>query len=279
MASDRTLAEVVKTYNSSVKNLLGLLCGVLIGAISEVKKACDEISDREIRSIAEEFAGIDGEWLFEESFSTERLPKDFLKPISSEAIERAKGSLAKLLEKSRELGLGKPSAYYVIFQMDGDNMGKWLSGEMSPKIFEILHPAILDECRKHWGEVVGLKRPLSPSLHASISRALRDFSLVVAKYVIEERHLGKLIYAGGDDILAFVTLDDLLETVRELRAYFSGSLNIRGDQALVDFSEKIGFARINDRYFMMMGRATASIGVSIPIIFSHSRKPLKKAAR
>jgi CRISPR-associated protein Cmr2 len=117
-------------------------------------------------------------------------------------------------------------------------------------------------------------------LHLATSKALRDFSLHVAREIVEKDHLGKLVYAGGDDVLAFVNLKDLPEVMRKLRAYFSGSLTIdeSTNRVNIDFKEGKGFIPIDDSgkpinigrgkskkgFMLTMGtKATASMGVVI----------------
>jgi len=46
--------------------------------------------------------------------------------------------------------------------------------------------------------------PPSPSYHASLSRALNDLSLRVIPEVVEGVFAGKILYAGGDDLMAML---------------------------------------------------------------------------
>ena len=182
--------------------------------------------------------------------------------------------------KDKNKKIGSPSTYYAVLLMDGDNMGIWLSGGMAPKIEDILHPDVINNLNKQeWIECLNMHRPLNPSLHLATSRALRDFSLHVAREVVEKDHLGKLVYAGGDDVLAFVCLRDLPELMRKLRAYFSGSLTkISNDTVEIDFQGGSGFIPVDrdgepiniesrrpiSGFKLSMGpKATASMGVVI----------------
>ncbi|MCY4263946.1 MAG: type III-B CRISPR-associated protein Cas10/Cmr2, partial [Gammaproteobacteria bacterium] len=65
-------------------------------------------------------------------------------------------------------------------------------------------------------------RAISPNRHLAISGALNDFSLTVARHVVEEEHMGRLIYAGGDDVLAMLPVSDLLSAIQRLRYAYSG---------------------------------------------------------
>ena len=109
---------------------------------------------------------------------------------------------------------------------------------------------------------------MSPAIHTAISTVLREYSLNLVKHIVEEDHLGKLIYAGGDDVLALVNLRDLLPVMVKLRAFFSGHIDARMN---VDFTKEIsGFIDIGKDLIMTMGpSATASMGV----VITHYRMP------
>lgn len=117
-------------------------------------------------------------------------------------------------------GAGKK--YYALLAMDGDDMGKWLSGENSPRVEEILHPKMLDWQRSQpeAAKALKLRRPVSPALHASISEALTRFAVRVVPEVVE-RCSGRVIYAGGDDVLAAMPVDKAITCARLLREAFS----------------------------------------------------------
>ena len=109
---------------------------------------------------------------------------------------------------------------------------------------------------------------MSPAIHGAISAALRDYSLSLVKRIVEEHHLGKLIYAGGDDVLALVNLRDLFSVMVELRGAFSGHI----DRSMnVDFTEEVsGFVDMGEDLIMTMGpTATASAGV----VIAHYKMP------
>ncbi|OOP55637.1 MAG: type III-B CRISPR-associated protein Cas10/Cmr2 [Candidatus Brocadia carolinensis] len=243
------------------------------------------------KKLCEAFAKLEGDWLYEESLDEKALYKEYGKGKSEEEFKQifkgVKDAFYEfkevLEEKERELkaNFGSPSKYYAIIQMDGDNMGKWVSGENAPEIEKILHPAMREQLKDdaNWRELLNQKRPLNPSLHIATSKALRDFSLKIVREIVERDHLGKLIYAGGDDVLAFVSLKDLPAVMRCLRAYFSGSLVY--DEAggvKIDFQHGSGFVPIDEKgnplslktsknpsgFLYSMGTsATASMGVSI----------------
>ncbi|GBC78121.1 hypothetical protein HRbin08_01607 [bacterium HR08] len=225
---------------------------------------------RRIPDLPWEFARLDGDWLFEESFNKRDLQRELIERWKDDpaGLESARAevlkTLSELLDFARHQGLGQPSRYYAVLAMDGDQMGKWLAGEFAPHLREILHPSVWNELKLdgEWQKLGEMRRPLNPSLHLAISKALRDFSLSTVRRIVEDEHLGKLIYAGGDDVMAFVSLGDLPEVMRKLRAFFSGALT--GDENQVDWITGSGFARTETGFQLTMGMAaTASMGVAI----------------
>jgi len=103
--------------------------------------------------------------------------------------------------------LDSPPAYYAILMMDGDHMGRWLSGEMLPKVEAVLHPRGVEYFRQLNDSLVEraltARRPLGPACHAAISEALANFALHVVPQIVRQHH-GFLVYTGGDDVLAML---------------------------------------------------------------------------
>lgn len=207
-----------------------------------------------------------------------RLPGwlDAAREEGDEALEEAK----------RELGgwLGtKPEAYYALLSMDGDRMGAWLSGD---KGFAIpygasFHPAIRAGMQERFSAHQALNaylqapRAVSPARHMAISGALNDFSSVIAREVAEREYMGRILYAGGDDLLAMFTASDLLPAMRRLRLAYSGQPPQEGeDPAGMQFRR--GFVYRKGRLHLTMGRkATASAGA----VIAHHQAPLSAVLR
>lgn len=127
-------------------------------------------------------------------------------------LQRAKGQ--------RELG--RPPTYYAILMMDGDDMGRWLRGEKSPQVREVMHPDLVGYYQGLSAETkAGLdaRRPVGPALHAAISEALTNFALHFVPRIVSQHH-GTLIYAGGDDVLALLPTATVLACARALREAF-----------------------------------------------------------
>lgn len=116
--------------------------------------------------------------------------------------------------------------YYAMIMMDGDDMGKWISGAED--------------------KVLSGYNKIDEAYHREISRRLTVFSEQSVPQLVKQAN-GRLVYAGGDDVLAFVPLPQLLPLIQSLRAAFSS------EQGLDD-------------------KATASMGV----VIAHRKEPLQR---
>ena len=87
--------------------------------------------------------------------------------------------------------------YYGLLLFDGDRMGKWLSGEQ-------------------FSDRVPLRE-----FHTHLSELLSNYAQYARAYVDDPQYVrGKTVYAGGDDFLAFVTLETLFATMTHLYRKF-----------------------------------------------------------
>jgi len=172
--------------------------------------------------------------------------------------------------------------------MDGDRMGAWMAGNecaFQRSFADTWHPQVRVAVQQKFGHVAELKRyaesmrPASPARHAAISGVLNDFSTHVARHCVEEVFKGKLIYAGGDDVLAMVSVDDLLPCMLLLRAAYSGVgdwSDLPGFGDLKKLALRRGYVSLRGRLMPMMGaQATASIGA----VVAHHQAPLSHVLR
>lgn len=181
--------------------------------------------------------------------------------------------------------------YYSLLLMDGDRMGAWLSGgdDYAISYRESFHPQVQTGFDKHAqgqpqiSQYGRQKRALSPNRHLAISGALNDFSLTVVRHVVENEHLGRLIYAGGDDVFAMLPVADLLSAMQRLRHVYSGVTPEDQNKDWGDLQKdrkglhcKNGFAWLDGKLMRMMGRrATASCGA----VIAHHQAPLAAVRR
>lgn len=115
--------------------------------------------------------------------------------------------------------------YFAILALDGDEMGKWISGSKSPEMRHGLSPKALAYFQDNSPEFLDAPRAVTPSWHLQFSEALGNFSLHAAQRVVESFN-GRLIYAGGDDVLAMLPATEALACARALRAAFRGERDL-----------------------------------------------------
>ncbi len=122
------------------------------------------------------WAGLDGQVYFDSALDNHAR---IFGPGKAQAARHTQQALRRLVDAA---GVGRPSPYYAIVRMDGDQLGK------------------------HMGEQ-GKQTP--------ISRALNQFTHAAGDIV--RKHNGFLIYAGGDDVLALLPLPDALPAAAALQ--------------------------------------------------------------
>jgi len=121
-------------------------------------------------------------------------------------------------------GSEESAKYFAVLTLDGDEMGKWVSGAKLPVIRNLLSPEAAEYFSKPDHDKSGFldkRRPLSPSFHLQFSEMLGNFALHCARRIVEHFD-GRLIYAGGDDVLAMLPADTAIECATALRAAFRG---------------------------------------------------------
>lgn len=130
---------------------------------------------------------VDGEWLYQETWDP-----SYLKRYYNVDASKATGQIEQCKRLRRDLiGLlgGEPGKYYAAIALDADNMG-----------------AVNRNAK-------------SQAQHAERSTKLIKYT-ETARQIVERDYLGKLTYAGGDDLLALANLEDLLPILKKLRRKF-----------------------------------------------------------
>lgn len=143
----------------------------------------------------------DGDLLYLETLRPKRMESDYGQSFSDDDLKPARQSLQNLYNalKDRRAALEKvkderaysihtrPSPYYSIIVLDGDGMGEYL-------------------------------RTLDEKEHSLFSQKLREFSAASKEFA--DAHRTRIIYNGGDDVLAFAPLDIAVAFARELADQF-----------------------------------------------------------
>lgn len=264
---------------------------VVEGAIPYLRRLRGQLTNapKEIQEYAGKMLSYDGQAFFPETFTTKRLKNDYDLAVSESDAKAARESLQALLDTAREAGIPHPSKYYTVLMMDGDYAGRWLSGTHKGLTIlgKVLHPDVRQrlETLPEWKALLGGRRLVTPAVHAAISHALANFALKLVRLAVEERHAGRVVYAGGDDVLALLPLDEALVAAQELRTLFSGEIKFEGEIEFGDVrkaawrvrfgdSKCTGYLWLDGAPLLTMGpTATASIGIAI----SHYLQPLDLA--
>ena len=178
-----------------------------------------------------------------------------------------------LSEKEKKKGLEKSGNPYVaVIAMDGDEMGKWISGAKNP----LLADQICENARNFLGEdaLKGIRRPVSPAFHLQFSEALANFATHIAGKVVEH-YDGQLIYAGGDDVLAVLPATRALTCARALRALFRGKASeLPEEENKYPFHiDTDGFVKADAGYPLMVPGTNADVSCGIAV--AHSSFPLQ----
>lgn len=202
----------------------------------------------------------------------------------------------------------EPSAgekYFAVLAFDGDEIGKWISGEKTPLFRSQLadysdssnaqRQGMLEyfERDPKFEKFLKTERPLSPSYHLQFSEALGDFALHCANAIVQG-HKGRLVYCGGDDVLAILPADAALECAADLNRAFTGQAPIKSRTPRLKESDRVqdgilsakteGFLSTanlldDDKRpipFVVPGPAArASVGIAI----AHFKSPLQDVVR
>lgn len=286
----KKLADALRNHLDTLQ-LLNFPASVARKAIPKLQALQRQLPNLspQVNGDADRFLDYDGEAFFAETFTPKRLKDDYDLTVNESDARDARESLRELLDAARDAGISSPTKYYAALLMDGDHAGKWLSGthEGLPSLANVLHPRVREglEGLPGWRELLGERRLMTPAVHAAISDALAQFALKVVRFVVEERHCGRVVYAGGDDVLALLPLSDALSAAQELRALFSGEvsfvdsrlnprwMDIRIADWKVSFGASAcsGYLILDGAPILTMGpTASASIGIAI----AHHYQPL-----
>jgi CRISPR-associated protein Cmr2 len=113
--------------------------------------------------------------------------KDLLE-LEPQYVSRKLSAVAATLDALYRTGDAPPSKYYVALAMDGDHMGAFFGS--------------VDEATAR-----------------KLSHEMARFARSEAKQIVNQ-HFGRLVYAGGDDLLALLPLATALRCARELQRSF-----------------------------------------------------------
>ena len=155
-------------------------------------------------------------------------------------------ALASLREACKEIGISRitrdlpcakpfrfdasifmPGRWSSVFDEQGlsGSADAWGETHVRPLLEVLREPSPYVACLVADGDGMGraIKAMTSADAHRALSRRLAEFA-AAARTIVEEQHLGSLVYAGGDDVLAFVPLPEALGCADSLRRCFASIL-------------------------------------------------------
>lgn len=141
------------------------------------------------------------------------------------------------VHRHKEVGFGEgsPGDWWVIVLGDGDGMGSYISGEKLLKYEKYINFEAVDQNTPgfdlcNYDDFVShTQKRMGPATHIGLNRALLDFSNRLVPYLTEKRYCGRVIYSGGDDVMAVLPLEDLPRYLRSLRAAWCGGKDPEGE--------------------------------------------------
>ncbi|MCX7874629.1 MAG: type III-B CRISPR-associated protein Cas10/Cmr2 [Melioribacteraceae bacterium] len=137
----------------------------------------------------------DYQLLFEENLTKKYFEKQ---SIPQNLLEQAKNKFIGIKKAFKENNM-KFTPYFSVIMFDGDSMGKWLSGA-------------------YLNSTVELKK-----FHNKLTESLGKFAEETKNIVTSDK--GKVVYAGGEDFLAFINLNYLFDILNQLRKKFDEIVN------------------------------------------------------
>lgn len=223
--------------------------------------------------------------------------------FAKEKAEHDDARSEKDVEDQEESGK-EQRRYFAVLALDGDEIGKWISGARTPPFSSQLaaysdgsgnptgaleyftrnsDPDGRGALNARYADFLASQRPLSPSYHLQFSEALGNFALLCARPIVEA-YDGRLIYAGGDDVVALLPADTALGCAVALRDAFQGRQVVDGDGEVLFASLAPGFLsseRWKDGHgrlipFLVPGpEADCSVGIAM----AHFKAPLQDIVR
>lgn len=144
----------------------------------------------------------DGQLFFEENHNEHYLKKQGYGSKANNTEEMGRKIKAITQKLPKEV---KKTPYYALLAFDGDKMGTWWSGENVPAAEDL------------------------KAFQKKLAKLFSEYAKWATDYL--DQNGGKTVYAGGDDFLGFVNLQDLFPVLEELRSEFKKQVS---DQTGVD---------------------------------------------
>lgn len=190
----------------------------------------DTINKLEPQKLVDDYKKLLKEYFDYQLFFKENLTKKYFEKqgIPINILKQAKNKLNEIEKAIKENNL-KLIPYYAVVMFDGDSMGKWLSGTYLKSIEKL------------------------EDFHIKLTESLGKFAKETKSIVTIDK--GKVVYAGGEDFLAFINLNYLFDILKQLRQKFDVLVN----QGISEY-------KIDDK----------NLSFSAGIVIAHYKMPLSE---
>ncbi|MEM6284771.1 MAG: type III-B CRISPR-associated protein Cas10/Cmr2 [Chloroflexota bacterium] len=146
----------------------------------------------------QQFMSVDGDYFYEDTLELATLRKNTGRStLEVEDVRPVLKAFKGMMQVASEAGIQRPNPYLAILSMDGDRMG-----------------AVVENFT-------------NAEEHRQFSDSLADFADVEVKRIVEQDYPGRVIYAGGDDVLAVLPVPCALAAADTLRKSFADYMNAR----------------------------------------------------
>ncbi|MBD1215509.1 MAG: type III-B CRISPR-associated protein Cas10/Cmr2, partial [Dolichospermum circinale Clear-D4] len=167
-----------------------------------------------------------------------------------------------------------PSDWYVLAAGDGDSMSEWLKGSKMKPYREYIPDGFEEKVTlTNFPKFLEIQKRMGPSTHSALSRALLDFSNQLVPYLTQSRYAGRLIYGGGDDVLAYTNLWEWDKWLWDIRQCFKGAEDPREE-----FSNDGDYWKFKGKSDQLVDRPLFTMGseatISFGIVIAHHSVPL-----
>jgi CRISPR-associated protein Cmr2 len=141
------------------------------------------------------FMSLDGDFFYDDVFQ-QRTIAAYMRLEKSDELEKnqkildAHKALRILLKAAKDMGIPKPSSYLALLSMDGDSVGA--------------HVETFSQADQHTDFSTNLARFARERIH----------------HEVESKVPGRVIYSGGDDVLALLPCTDVLAVADDIRKEF-----------------------------------------------------------
>ncbi|MFO0762669.1 MAG: type III-B CRISPR-associated protein Cas10/Cmr2 [Byssovorax sp.] len=144
--------------------------------------------------------------------------------IDEKKLDRLHRAVTALKEAAARNKIPAPATPVAVIAIDGDSIRKLLLGRKIGATWrDVLHPLAAEAAQTNpttvtakWDHLLGEQRLMGPSTHAFVNRVLAYFAHVIVPWVVEQEYGGRLVYAGGDDVLALAPAAEALAIAARL---------------------------------------------------------------